>query len=336
VTTLSAIVPATDSPPTLDLALAAIRSAADAPEELIVVRDGGSRGAAAARNLGARGASGDVLVFVDADVVVAPDAFTRMRRAFDRDRGLGALFGSYDADPPRAGLVSDFRNLLHHHVHQSDPGEAATFWTGLGAVRRELFEEAGGFDHERYCGAEIEDIELGTRLVDLGARIVLDPGVQGKHLKRTTLPRMLWTDVFLRGVPWTALLLERRSAPTALNLSWSNRLSAGASMGGAAALLLRRPRSVAAAGLALVALNHRFYALMWRRSGPVGAAGSVGLHALHHLAGIAALPLGVHRYLTGRPSVQLAPAPRPSADHAVEPEPAVDGDAGARDVRGVV
>jgi cellulose synthase/poly-beta-1,6-N-acetylglucosamine synthase-like glycosyltransferase len=336
VTKLSAIVPATDSPATLELAVEAIRNAADPPDELIVVRDCELRGAAAARNLGVRQATGDVLVFVDADVLVAPDAFTRIRAAFDSEPRLTALFGSYDDDPPRQGLVSDFRNLLHHHVHQSDPGEASTFWTGLGALRRMAFEEAAGFDDARYSGAEIEDIELGTRLADMGARVVLDPQLQGKHLKRTTLWRMLRTDVVLRGAPWTALMLERRSAPTSLNLSWGNRLSALASLVGAAGLVLRRPRAVLGALAALVAINHRFYALLWRRNGVRGAASGVVLHALHHLAGIVALPVGVVRFARGRPSAQLAPLPDPSAVDAVQPEASVNGNARSRDVGGVV
>jgi Glycosyl transferase family 2 len=332
VTTLSAIVPATDSPATLKLAEAAILSALDSPEELIVVTSGGAPGAAGARNAGARRAAGDVLVFVDADVLVARDAFTRIRAAFDADPDLTAMFGSYDAEPPRDGLVSEFRNLLHHHVHQCDPGEASTFWTGLGAVRRRVFEETAGFDEQRYRGAEIEDIELGTRLVDLGARIVLDPELQGKHLKRTTLRRMLWTDVKLRGAPWTALLLERRAAPTALNLSWTNRLSAAASLTGAAALVLRRPRTALAAAAGLVLLNHRFYALLWRRTGARGALAGVGLHALHHLAGIAAVPLGVRLYRNQRPAAQLAPL----AVRTLEPDASVNGDGRTRDVGGVL
>lgn len=330
-TTLSAIVPATDSPATLELAVQAIRAAADSPDELIVVTECALPGAGAARNAGARQATGDVLVFVDADVLVAPDAFARIRSAFASDHGLAALFGSYDADPPRAGLVSDFRNLLHHHVHQSDPGEASTFWTGLGAVRRHLFEEITGFDEQRDA---LEDIELGMRLLDLGARIVLDPELQGKHLKRTTLRRMLYTDVQLRGAPWTALLLERRSAPSALNLSWANRLSALASVAGAGWLVRRRPRRVLGAAAVLVALNRRLYVLLWRRSGPLGAGTGVLLHALHHLAGIAALPLGVYRYFRGRPAAQIAPLP--SAVDAVQPEAAVNGNARSRDVGGVV
>src|SRR5262249_5000753 len=134
----SAIVPATNAPPTLGACVEAIRAAAEPPDELIVVEDGG--GPADARNRGASLARGDVLVFVDADVVVHPDAFARIRADFDRDPDLGALFGSYDDRPAAPGVVSAFRNLLHHHVHQQGAGRATTFWAGLGAVRREAFE----------------------------------------------------------------------------------------------------------------------------------------------------------------------------------------------------
>ncbi|MDQ5820341.1 MAG: glycosyltransferase family 2 protein, partial [Actinomycetota bacterium] len=110
---LSAIVPATNEPSTLGQCVAAIESAADAPDELIVVERADRPGPAAARNEGAARAAGDVLVFVDADVVVHPDAFSRIRAAFTGDQGLDGVFGSYDDAPVADGLVSRFRNLLH-------------------------------------------------------------------------------------------------------------------------------------------------------------------------------------------------------------------------------
>jgi glycosyltransferase involved in cell wall biosynthesis len=69
---LTTIVPATDGPPTLDRALAAIRRAQAPPEELIVVDEPRRLGPAAARNRAAGEATGDVLVFVDADVEIPP------------------------------------------------------------------------------------------------------------------------------------------------------------------------------------------------------------------------------------------------------------------------
>src|SRR6266487_5387765 len=125
--TLSVVIPATDGPSTLARCIAAIHASASAPEELIVVDSPRTAGPSEARNVGARRASGEFLVFVDADVEVHADAFARIRHAFEEDGDLVALFGSYDDDPEHNGLVSDFRNLLHHHVHQAGAGPATTF-----------------------------------------------------------------------------------------------------------------------------------------------------------------------------------------------------------------
>src|SRR3712207_5284656 len=183
-TTLSAIVPATDRPTTLDRVLDAIGAEARAPEEVIVDTEPRHEGHAAARNIGAGRAGGDVLVFIDADVLVHPDAFTRIRAAFGEDPSLAALFGSYDDRVGESDPVSGFRNMLHREVHVAAAGEAQTFWAGLGAVRRDVFLKAGGFDAARYSRPAIEDIELGLRISDAGCRIGLDPDIQGTHLKR--------------------------------------------------------------------------------------------------------------------------------------------------------
>jgi len=285
---LSAVVPATNAPPTLERCLGAIRAAEAPPEEVVVVREPALAGPAEARNLGAAAATGDVLVFVDADVVVHPDACRRIRAAFEADAGLTAVFGSYDDAPPAPGLVSGFRNLLHHHVHQSSPGPATTFWAGLGAVRRDAFLAAGGFDAARYPHASVEDVELGMRLAEGGARIELDPELLGMHLKGWGLVEMVRTDFARRGVPWAALLLEGRGSPTALNLGWRHRVSALAAVGLAAALVARRPRAAALALAALVAVNGSFYALLARRRGRAETVAGVGLHALHHLVSASA------------------------------------------------
>jgi GT2 family glycosyltransferase len=291
---ITAIVPATNRPVTLGTCIDSIRRAADPPEELIVVEEPSALGAAEARNVGASSASGDVLVFVDGDVAVHSDAFTRIRARFDAEPMLTAVFGSYDDEPAGPDVVSGFRNLLHHYVHHESPGPADTFWTGLGSVRRDAFASVGGFDGRLQW---LEDVDLGVRLAAKGERIVLDPTIQGTHLKRWTLRTMLWTDFVGRGIPWTVLLLRHRTSATTLNLGWRHRLSATSCLIGCAALATRRPRLAAASLGALVVLNRSFYLLLLRKRGPRQAALGVGLHTLHHLTGIAAVPAGVIAFL---------------------------------------
>jgi GT2 family glycosyltransferase len=287
---LTVVVPATDRPPTLSRCRAAIEAAREGPDELILVEQPANSGFAAARRLGAARAQGDLIAFVDADVLVHPDAFARIRAAFAADPGLAALFGSYDDSPEAPGIVSRFRNLLHHHVHQSSPGPVASFWGGLGVVRRDAFLGVGGFDPDEVW---VDDIELGMRLASAGLRVELHPDIQGTHLKRWTLRSMIWTDFALRGVPWVQLLVGRRTFSKTLNLGWRHRVSTVFSLVAAASLLARRPAVVTAALGGLLLVNRPFYALLLRRRGPLEAAAGVGLHAVHHLTGAAAIPAGV-------------------------------------------
>jgi GT2 family glycosyltransferase len=303
---LSIVVPATDAPATIERCIAAVRPGMADVDELIVVREPPLSGPAAARNRGATGAAGDVLVFLDSDVRVHADALERVRNAF-ADGNLDAVFGSYDDEPAARGLVSRYRNLLHHFVHQQSAGEASTFWAGLGAIRREAFVESGGFHELGYPRPSIEDIELGMRLVAAGRRVVLDPELQGTHLKEWRLREVLETDFALRGVPWVRLMLRERSLPTTLNLAWRHRVAGAALLGSIAAVALGRRRAAVPAICVFLALNGRFYTLVWRRGGARAALVAIPLHALHHVTAAAAVPTGVVLHLLERGSRRSQP-----------------------------
>ena len=147
------------------------------------------------RNRGAELARGEILFFVDADVVLACGALRRLAKTFSEQPALAAVFGSYDATPPATGLVSQYRNLLHHFVHQTGNPDASTFWAGCGAIRQKAFERVGGFDARLFPRPSIEDIELGARLARLGHRVRLEKRLRATHLKRWTLGRVLLADV---------------------------------------------------------------------------------------------------------------------------------------------
>jgi glycosyltransferase involved in cell wall biosynthesis len=239
---VSIIVPAYNAAEMLPRCLDALVSQASADVEILVVDDGSTdatasaarhpevrlitfprrAGAAAARNAGASAAVGEVLLFVDADVVIAPRTLVRVRSYLGTHPQCAALFGSYDTRPDAAGVVSQYRNLLHHFVHQRANPRPSHFWSGLGAIRRDAFIAVGGFD-ESMSG--IEDVELGYRLRRAGHEIHLDPTLQATHLKRWTLWSMLRTDIGSRALPWTWLLLNARELPGDFSLDWRARTS---------------------------------------------------------------------------------------------------------------
>jgi glycosyltransferase involved in cell wall biosynthesis len=242
---ISVIVPARNCALQLRACLQALSASEGSAHEVIVVDDAstddtcavalrqGARvrrmdcqaGPATARNQGAAEARGEYLVFVDADVCVRPETLRQITARFHEDPAVDAVIGSYDTSPRAPNFVSQYRNLIHHYVHQVSQAEANTFWAGCGAIKRKVFLDSGGFDANlrRPC---IEDIELGGRVRRRGHRIVLDKRIQVTHLKRWKLWNMIRTDVQDRAVPWTELILRERHLPSDLNLGRTQRLAA--------------------------------------------------------------------------------------------------------------
>lgn len=184
-----------------------------------------NRGPAYARNKGAEIAKGDVLFFIDADVIILADTMNKIRLHFQTPYSSEGLIGSYDDQPKHEHFVSRFRNLLHHYVHQVSSEKANTFWTACGAIRKSVFDEVGGFD-DSFLNASVEDIEFGYRVIQNQYRIKLNKSVQVKHLKRWTLFTMIRTDIFLRAVPWTILLHRYQHwQDKDLNISDNERMS---------------------------------------------------------------------------------------------------------------
>jgi glycosyltransferase involved in cell wall biosynthesis len=324
--TLSIVVPVYNSPDHLGECVTALMAQAGPDTEVLVVDDAstddtpaiasasGARvlrlatnsGPAAARNHGASRAQGELLFFVDADVVIASDAVATIRRLFSERPDVAAVFGSYDDAPRAVGLVSRYRNLLHHFVHQNADAKASTFWAGCGAIRRAVFHEVGGFDAQRFQRPSIEDIELGRRLRRAGHTILLEKTLQGTHLKRWTLVSMIRTDITQRALPWSRLTFEESVIPDTLNLRRDQRLSAvlvGAAL--VCALLAGLKAELAAvAAIALgtvVALNRTLYGFFLRRGGLAFAVAGVALHLLYFLySGVSYVYAWLEDRLTGR------------------------------------
>jgi glycosyltransferase involved in cell wall biosynthesis len=261
-------------------------------------------GPARARNCGARAAGRPILLFVDADIEVPGDLAARVAGFFTAHPEVAALFGSYDSTPAAPGLVSQYRNLQHHFVHQTARETASTFWAGCGAIRREAFEREGGFD-EAYTEPSIEDIELGARLVASGRTIRLVKDLQVTHLKRWRLADMLATDLWRRAVPWSALMFRDRRLLNDLNVKTRDRLSVVLAFVALLALAAgwHSPLWLGACLGALavvVVLNGAFFRFLARQRGVAFAIGAVPLYWMYLLVCGLGFGLGLIRHLTAR------------------------------------
>ena len=245
------------------------------------------RGPAAARNRGAGVALGNILIFVDSDVVVNATAISQVLELLEDNPPVAAVFGAYDEAPADAAFMSQYRNLAHSFVHQQANPDAQTFWAGLGAVRRTAFADVGGFD-ERFGIPSVEDIDLGYRLRAAGHRIRLDHRIRGCHLKRWTLLSSIRIDIWCRGIPWTQLLMRSARLDNDLNLRAEYRISVVCAylLVASLACAFVWPAALLVAALLIVSLlflNWSYYSYFARQRGLWFAVRVFPLHVLHHL-----------------------------------------------------
>ncbi len=244
-------------------------------------------GPGAARNLAAKQAKGDILWLVDSDVIAAPGGPDLIRAAFS-DPEVHAVFGSYDNQPDGQQLLSKYKNLTHRYHHQHAKRDAKTFWAGCGALRKDAFLNVGGFDVETYKVPSIEDIELGYRITGAGGRIIVEPKLQGKHLKVWTFANLVHTDIFRRALPWARLMIAREGVVDDLNTGMMERVRAGI----AGLFSLSIISLVANLGLWPVALgmfalifviNWDFVRFLNRNGGPVFTIVSMLFHQFYYI-----------------------------------------------------
>ena len=277
----------------------------------------GPRGPATARNRAAAEAMGDVLLFVDADVVATPDALAGMCRLLEQEPEVAAVFGAYDLEPAESNFMSQYKNLSHACVHESGSPEAATFWAGLGAMRSQVFRQVGGFD-ERFPRPSVEDIELGYRVRRAGFRLRLDPTFRGKHLKHWTLWNSIVTDIQFRGIPWTQLIHRYGALSNDLNTRSELRFSVVLSyllLASVVAMAIAPLMGVVAVAalVMLIFLNRSYYAWFARHRGRGFMLRVIPAHVLHHLCNGVSFVVGTFLHLGARLGLRI-PGALPSSD----------------------
>ncbi|WP_134681767.1 glycosyltransferase family 2 protein [Paracoccus ravus] len=289
-----------------------------------IARDLGARvlrleqnsGPAGARNHALSHVQGQIVWFVDSDVVTGENATSAIRAAFDTP-GLVAVFGCYDAEPADQHWFSRYKNLMHRYYHLRSSREVHTFWSGFGAVRRDVLLEVGGFDPN--C-LTVEDIELGHRISQAGHRIEIEAALTGKHLKAWRIPGALQSDIFGRAIPWARLLIAGKGEPRELNVDTAERFRAAVAVGALLLLLAAAfslvPGWIAGAAFILsLLLNLRLGMFLLRHGGPMVAAGGVLYHQFYYLyaSGAYLFCLAEH-YLMRRGKSRPAPDDRSQDD----------------------
>ena len=291
---LSVIVSTLNSRSTLRQVLAAIRGS-ELPRksyEIIVVDDASADGSAAiaaryadtvvkltghpagpayARNRGVELARGEVIAFVDGDVVVCPDTLPRLLATLLERQDLDAVSASHEMISGAPNFVSQYWNLLLSFGEQRHSGRCAQFAPGCGVVRRAAFLSAGMYDEWRFDSACMEGVELGERLLGAGRSAILSSEVKVTHLKQWSVVSVcqeVWhrSRVLARSLGY---LRMSAAAPGEVVFTLCRTLIPAVALLGTlmlAAAFVPSPHTAAKISVALAALlltnlpMHRFYA----------------------------------------------------------------------------
>jgi glycosyltransferase involved in cell wall biosynthesis len=191
--TISIIVPAHNEEDYLDATLEALNRQ-DYPErEIVVVANGCTdrtgevaerkchrlvtleqKGLGISRNLGARMATGDLLIFLDADTILEPHALRTIAEQFtERDAG-GTLKGQPDSNRFAYRLIYWLKNFIHRFVVHNGSSGVIICW-------KKHFTSVGGFDERLELR---ENSELIRRLKRFGGYKYIGATVATTSMRR--------------------------------------------------------------------------------------------------------------------------------------------------------
>jgi GT2 family glycosyltransferase len=273
-----------------------------------IVPSGGRVGPAAARNVGAQAASGELIFFIDADVMVRPDSLAAVAAGFER-LGVDGLIGLQSREMRHRDLCSQYKNLWMRYTYEVLDADVPLFYTTAAAIRRSVFLASGGFD-VGYGGPNVEDTDFGQKLQGQGYRVRVLPDLEVEHVKAYSLAGLLRTD-WHRAVALTRLKLRKRgrsdlatndtSVPS--SYVWSIPTAGVAAVAAMAyAISGWSPALVVGTGAAaaVMTLNRGFLGFIWESEGVFRGMGASVLMLVELLVSGAGACYGAASYTLGR------------------------------------
>jgi glycosyltransferase involved in cell wall biosynthesis len=162
-------------------------------------------GPAKARNIGVEAAKGDIIYFLDSDVIVLDGAIKEVKDYFDQNPSAKCVIGICSTEPLNKGFVSKYMAMFEYiHLIGQANQKVSVFAPRCGAIKRDFFLEIGSYD-ENYKGADVEDFELARR-INRQAEIILNPEIMVRHqfanfrqaLKIYSRRTVMWVHLFLK------------------------------------------------------------------------------------------------------------------------------------------
>tara|TARA_B100000315_G_scaffold52460_1_gene46848 strand:+ start:4395 stop:5423 length:1029 start_codon:yes stop_codon:yes gene_type:complete len=140
-------------------------------------------GPGVARNIGAENARGDILMFIDSDVIIEGDTIDRIVRRFEGDSKLVGVSGFYNYNNRFNNPSTIYHNLYFEYKQKHISPESPYVDTAIWGIRKDIFNATGGFTKGMFTS---EDLEYGIRLYRDGYKLCSDVDIKVSHVKKLT------------------------------------------------------------------------------------------------------------------------------------------------------
>ncbi|HXA37450.1 MAG TPA: glycosyltransferase family 2 protein [Phenylobacterium sp.] len=221
---------------------ALLRGLAERDKRVVLLAGHGNVGFARAANLGARTASGEILVFLNPDAFLQPRCIAELVREIEGRpspcivggrvlntdlteqrggrRGEITLMNALMSLSQLAGRSAAWRRYEVHWEGEALPDQAAAVPTISGAcfcMRREDFEAVKGFDEGYFL--HVEDVDLCWRVREMGGRVLFHPKAEVIHLGHTSRTSPIRVE-FHKGVGLARYFRKRAVGVTQSVIAW--------------------------------------------------------------------------------------------------------------------
>lgn len=149
-----------------------------------------NKGPAFARNTGANSASGDILLFVDSDVIVKEDILMHVNNAFN-NKTVNVVQGVYSHEPNYKNIITQYQQSFYcYYTWHKQYRYTDTLSSMCIAVRKNTFLKLKGFN-TNIKKATTEDEEFGHKLIDDGNKILISRDLNVEHSVNYTIGKFI-------------------------------------------------------------------------------------------------------------------------------------------------
>ncbi len=141
-----------------------------------------NHGSGFARNIGAKLAKGNILVFIDSDVIIKKDSLNIIQKSFKKKDNYQMIQGIYSHNPNYEKISTQYlQSYQCYYIFSAKKKFIENLVSNFFSIEKKIFFKVGGFDGN-FVGSNAEDADLGYRLIKKGYKIPIFRNLKVKHL----------------------------------------------------------------------------------------------------------------------------------------------------------